>query len=194
MSSRRINVDLGPLALTLLDGVLPELAQQTGRRGDAQKLQALMRQGCGSQDDVADRIEGDEGGSDSNSTVYVAGTSGLHDLCALDEANVELLAFELSTSLQTAELKRSDWSSEVRLALRPTVLRDAELGVIESEGTLEFFLYVGNHHDCCWLVQQLPLLAQTLGEKLGRRLRLRLFGSIRQHQLAEQAWPAGANA
>ncbi|MEO0316768.1 MAG: hypothetical protein RL404_445 [Pseudomonadota bacterium] len=194
MSSRRIHVDLGPLALCLPEGASPEPTQPAGRSEDVRKLQALMRQGRGSQNDVGDRIELDEGMGDSNRASSIAGASASHGVCTLDDASVELLAFELSAALQAAELKRTDWSSEVRLALRPTVLRDAELGVIESEGALEYSLWVGNDDDCRWLAQQLPRLVRTLGEKLQRRLRLKLFGSVRQHLLAEEAWPAGANA
>ncbi len=192
MSGRRINVDLGPLALSLMEGTSPEHARAVVRGDDVQRLQSLVRGGSGSTDGRADRIEDDEQTGCSGRANSVAGAAGLHGLYTLDDAHVELLAFELSAAFQAAELKRSGCSSEVRLALRPAVLRDAELGVVESDGALQFSIWVGNDDDCQWLAQQLPRLARTLGEKLRRRLRLRLFGSVRQHLLAEQAWPPGA--
>ncbi len=79
--------------------------------------------------------------------------------------------------------------------MRPLVLRDAELGVEDCDGELAFALWVGNTDDVHWLVLQLPRLAATLGERLCRRLRVRVFDAPRTSRLlAEQVWPTEGDA
>lgn len=205
MSGRRIAVDLGPLSLSLVEGGAPAVSGQeaAARVDDVLRLRSLMRQGSGAHrpqaspgaDDVAGG--GCPVGADTNTTDMKGGPAATYapGMATLDDARVELLAFELSAALQAAQRMQTGRASEVRLVLRPTVLRDAELGVVDRDGMLEFSLWVGHDDDCRWLALQLPRLARVLGERLRRRLWLRLFDGVRRQQLlAEQAWPLEALA
>ena len=201
MSGRRIAVDLGPLSLSLLDGGASYVSGQqvAARSDDVLRLRSLMRQGAGAHaahvspgaDSAAAKSPT---GSDSAPTGMTSGPAAMPAtaMATLDEAQVEWLAFELSAALMAAPLLHTQKSADIRLALRPTVLRDAELGVVDRDGTLEFSLWVGNDDDCQWLAAQLPRLARTLGERLRRRLRMQLFERMRQQLMAEQAWPPEA--
>lgn len=194
MSGRRTAVDLGPLSLVLLDGIGPSFPVNASACGDdVLRLRSLMRAGRDTPDmDAPGLGEGrGEGGAASGGTVAARpGVTGVPGMPTLDEANAELLAFELSAALQARQAMSVGASEQVRLALRPAVLRDAELGVRDREGTLEFSLWVGNHDDCQWLATQLPRLASALGDRLRRQLRLRVFEGVGQQQLlAETAWP-----
>lgn len=199
MSGRRTAVDLGPLSLVLFDGFDPSFPANASACGDdVRRLQSLMRAGRESTGMAAPGVgEGDgEGGPDHGGSPVAArpGVQGVSGMATLDEANVELLAFELSAALQARQAMSADASGKVRLALRPGVLRDAELGVTECDGTLEFSLWVGNDDDCHWLAMQLPRLARALGDRLRRRLCLRLFEGVRQQLLAETSWPPEVDA
>ncbi len=197
MSGRRTAVDLGPLSLVLFDGVGPSFPVNASACGDdVLRLQSLMRAGRDANGmDVPGLGEG-EGEPDSGGSPVAArpGAQGVSGMATLDEANVELLAFELSAVLQARQAMDADASGKFRLALRPVVLRDAELGVTECDGTLEFSLWVGNDDDCQWLATQLPRLARALGDRLRRRLCLRLFEGVRQQLLAETTWPPEVDA
>lgn len=196
MTGRLIAVDLGPLSLSLLDGVAPSVPANSGPcSDDVQRLQALIRS-----DDALSGESGFEPPDETDIGIASSRTSPITDksgdgvgVGTLDEVRIELLAFELSAAFQAALPMQAGASTSVRLALRPIVLRDAELSVADCDGLLEFSLWVGNRDDCEWLVLQLPSLARILGERVQRRIHLYLFESVHQPLLlAEQAWPMEA--
>ncbi len=200
MSGRRTSVDLGPLSLVLLDGVGPSFPSNASVCGDdVHRLQSLMSAGRDTAGMDAPGL-GEEDGEDGPASGASPAAArliaqGVTGMATLDDANVELLAFELSAALQARQVLAVDASKEVRLSLRPAVLRDAELGVTDCDGTLEFSLWVGNDDDCQWLARQLPRLARALGERLRCRLCLRVFEGIGQQQLlAETSWPPEVDA
>ncbi len=200
MSGRRISVDLGPLSLVLCDGVGPSFPSNGSACGDdVLRLQSLMRAGRDAPGINAPGVSerDDEGGHASEGLISAArlGTQGASGMPTLDDAHVELLAFELSAALQARQAIPVDASEKVRLALRPAVLRDAELGVTDCDGTLEFSLWVGNDDDCQWLALQLPRLACAMGDRLRRPMRMRVFEAGRQQlMLAEASWPPEVDA
>ncbi len=197
MSGRRVAVDLGPLALSLLDVGAPPVAVDPGaRKEDAARLRSLTEARSGSAGDGAGLLAADDATDQGRNFGSIAGRLAIsHDLTgctAPDETNVELLAFELSAALQalrSAQPRHVGAAAEVMLHLRPTVLRDARLGVVESDGRLEFSLWVGNDDDCQWLARQLPSLSRSLGDRLRTRLRLRVFDGTGQHLVAGHDWP-----
>ncbi len=199
MNSRRIPVDLGPLTLHMMDDGRT-CATPLVCIDDVQRLRAAMRSGADSSRDFApDRgVAGQEDAQSDRAATGRASGIAVSDSCgmaALDEAHVELLAFDLSAALQSRPGVPAGMPSAVRLALRPLVLRDAELGVEDNGGQLEFALWVGHAEDVQWLASQLPRLAATLGERLRRRLRMRVFDALRSSLvLAEQVWPAVGDA
>lgn len=198
MSNRRTAVDLGPLSLVLLDGVVPSVPANASASGDdVLRLRSLMSAGRDAPGMPAPGLaEGDgEGGPGGSSGICRPNAPCMPGMATLDEANVELLAFELSAALQARQAMFAGTSESVRLALRPAVLRDADLGVTDCDGTLEFSLWVGNDEDCQWLAKQLPRLAGALGDRLRCRLRLRVFGGEQLQQLlAETDWPPEVDA
>ncbi len=193
MRGRRIDVDLGPMALSLLEGGTASVAADAGaREEDALRLRSLLEGRPGPAGDRGARADVDDANSPSGAAGRVAGGHDASGCPALDEANVELLAFELSAALQAMRSGHAGSSAEVRLFLRPTVLRDARLGVVESDGRLEFSLWVGHDEDCQWLVRQLPGLAGALGDRLRKTLRVRVFDGAGQHLEGEHGWPPEA--
>ncbi len=204
MSGRRIPVDLGPLSLHVLDdggscALLPSACID-----DVLRLRSVMRGGADSPQDFAQEFAQDRGlAAHEGAQADRAGTNRTSGIAALDrgatatldDSRVALLALDLSATLRYRPATTAGPSSAVRLALRPLVLRDAELGVEDSVGRLEFSLWVGDTDDAQWLVVQLPKLTVSLGERLRRSLRVRVFDALRTSRLlAEQVWPAEGDA
>ena len=200
MSGRRIPVDLGPLSLNVLEDGRPYTSAPSASIDDVLRLKAVMHGSTESphhfvQDHVAADDYGDIQANVASGRALRVAAPGGQALNAPDEAHVALLAFEMSAALQTLSGLPAGDSSELRLVLRPMVLRDAELGVADSRGQLEFSLWVGDADDSQWLALQLPRLVATLGERLRRRLRVRVFEGMRTSRLlAEQAWPSEGDA
>ncbi len=196
MSGRRIPVDLGPMTLHVPDAGGSCASLPSACVNDVLRLRAVMRRGADSPQGFA-RAPGvaeDDGhqadwaatGAASDIAVMVG-----CDRASLDDAPIEQLAFALSAALQSCPGAQGSACSAVRLALRPLVLRDAELGIEDSAGQLVFSLWVGDADDGQWLVWQLPRLTATLGERLNRPLRVCVFdGHCTSRLLAEQSRPA----
>ncbi len=200
MSGRRIPVDLGPLTLHVMDDGKSCASPHEASIDDVLRLRAVMRGSAGSSQDFGHDhgVAGDDGEQAVSAATGRASCIAVPDICGmatLDDANVKLLASELTAALRSRSALPAGASSAVRLALRPLVLRDAELGVEDCDGELAFALWVGNTDDVHWLVLQLPRLAATLGERLCRRLRVRVFDAPRTSRLlAEQVWPTEGDA
>lgn len=192
MSGKRIQVDLGPMFLTLPEAGAPSSSTQAAARAeDVIRLKALIDHG-GSRP-AAQAFDPETGTAAMRSADDLQGTgsrSSFAGMATLDEARVELLTFELGAALQVCHAAHPQPERAVKLALRPAVLRDATLSVAVCDGRLEFSITVGHADDREWLLQQLPNLALVLGSKLRQRLCLRVLAPANQDDvLAAEMWP-----
>ena len=194
MNAQRIFVDLGPMSLSLPEqGGASACVRIDAQLDDVIRMKSLLGRCPESPHAFAGSMASDDAysklGRDGLLVASDADPLRSESLATSADAGIDSLAFELWAALKVSSSSAST-AALTRLALRPAVLRDAELGITDCNGVIEFSIWVGNQNDCQWLQPLLSKLARTVSDRLQRRLRVQLFeDSQATTPLAEQVWP-----
>jgi hypothetical protein len=211
MTGKRIQVDLGQMSMPVGEDRSSDFSPGNGSqrgadadRGDVDRLRAILRGRGGNRSNVG--IGGLGATPDLAGTGAPAfGPTGLDavptpappeegpliaETGRRGDFTVDRIGEELE-SLWIGDGTRS--RREVRLRLRRQVLPHTSVRLFEAAGRLQVDMTVGQEDIRIWLAGRLPALAESLGARLSRPLRLVVTG-VRPARLESDSvdWPAGS--
>lgn len=194
MSGRPHDVDLGPMTLPLdVIGSAISPATTAARPDDALRLRSLLQTEPATLNEASDLVLTGMGDGCIDDGDSAEGIGAMEDgagvlVTSADDARLRGLALEISAALRNGAAPPIS-APAVRVSIRPSLLRETEIGVTESNGCIEFSLSVGQSADRDWLEGQLYQVAATLGARLSYRFRLVLLDPASELLVAVQSWP-----
>jgi len=189
MIGNKTAVNLGLVSLPLgderRDDGTPRASNQASPQ-DVERLQALLGGSA--------RTGAHAGTPEHLTHAELERTHVVNDEAALGPAQLqrERVGEALALLCQTEKL---GCGRVLRLNLHADILPDTVLQMVDSGTCLHIDLEVGCNATRRWLASKLPQLAEQLGQRLQRPLRLRVGGAgLEAGQTLVQEWPDGAQA